>query len=202
MGGQSDEERREYVRVDCDLRFSMTPLREQKQIEEAISRIAFELPDARLEAMQAAPDSDQAIVLQAISQVMSSVEELSRKVDRLLEKQEREGGERSEVIRLPLRNISGGGFHFFTHQPPQAGDLFEVAIQISQFPAATARCVAEVKWVRTLDEPAEPQTPGAPPATHQVGMEICHIREVDRDRIIRAVFRAQREQLRARKAEQ
>jgi hypothetical protein len=201
VSDQGGAERREFVRVDCDLRFSMAPLRDEQQVEEAVSKIAFEPLDARVEAMEVDPDSDQAIVLQAISQLMSTVEELTRKVDRLVEKMEREGGEEVENIRLPLRNISGGGFHYYTHQPPNAGDLFEVAIEISQFPAITARCVVVVKWVRPLAEPMPPQAPGAPPATHQVGMEINHIREVDRDRIIRAVFRAQREQLRARKAD-
>lgn len=100
----------------------------------------------------------------------------------------------SPVQRLTLHDLSGGGFCFYTDDAPPLGSFYLIVVDLSSMPLLRARCVCETKWVR----PSGGNYLGA----HEVGMEISHIREPERERIIRTVFRLQREELRARRAAQ
>lgn len=197
-----NEERREFVRTDSNLRFSMIPIHGDIELQDAITDIMSEPPEGSMEWFDIEIDPVQRRIIESVHQLSYAIEELGNKIDHLVDKTEGRKTKTEKALRLPMIELSGGGFRFRTSDPPAESSLHWVCIEFSRFPLVTARCIARAAWVRPLPKPAPSRVSGQPAATHDVGMAIQYIRESDRERIIHAVFRYQRESLRARKQQQ
>jgi len=194
-------ERREYVRVNSSLRFTMERLESELDVEEAIAEIMSEPAESPLDEVSVEENSAEARIIESLKQIMEVVEDTARKVDILLAAAEGRPMPKRETIRLPLHNLSGGGFSFYHRDALRLGDLYRISVELSRMPPAFANFVAEIKWAIKIEDRDVFKADGAPEA-YEVGMEVRHIRESERERIIRTVFRIQREELRARRESQ
>jgi len=192
------KDRRKYARANSSLRFTMEPLHDKLDQEQAIADIMSEpLIEPLIEA-ETQMDPAQTRLIATMSQMIEMIEDIGRKMDVLLAQAEGRPISVREVFHMPITNLSGGGFSFYTRRPVAVGDLFKVSIDLARMPLSRVRCVAEAKWVKPAVGMGKPGESNAP-AIQEVGMEIQFIREADRERIIQSVFRIQREELRARK---
>lgn len=91
-------------------------------------------------------------------------------------------------------NISGAGFAFESREPLPLGSPLKITFELSRFPYREIVCLGRV--VRVECSSADSAT-GAP--DYLVFVSFTHIREEDRDQIIRCVFRMRRRELRSRR---
>jgi hypothetical protein len=199
VGADSGNERRELVRASSSLRFSMERLRHEDDLQDAIGEMASESPEPLFEGLDRESDPIQLRMLELLHRMTVSLDDLCRRIDAMGARMDGKSVEGIERERHTLIDLSGGGFSYLTRVAPNQGEMYRVSIELSSLASMAVFCVTEVKWVHPLEESERNMRPWASDETRRVGMEITHIRESDRERIIGAVFRAQRQSLRARK---
>jgi PilZ domain len=191
-------ERRTHLRVDSSLLFRHSALSEA-EFTELSQRIISEplggLHDSGdLDRSATNDDSFERLDL-VFSNFHRMLRELSSKVDTLIAMQR--GEEIGETRERSSRviNISGAGLAYESDAVPEAGTKMKMTFDLSFFPYLAIVCLGEITRVDHHPDPPE----GTP--SHLVYVHFTHIREEDRDRIIRYVFKMQRRMLRRRRRE-
>ncbi|MBN1477960.1 PilZ domain-containing protein [Candidatus Sumerlaeota bacterium] len=191
-------ERRTHLRVDSSLLFRHVELSEA-EFTELSQRIISE----PLGGVQDTGDHDRSGTnddsFERLDLVLSNfhrmLRELSAKVDMLIAIQRGEEPEESRERSSRVINISGAGLAYESDEVPAVGTRLKMTFDLSFFPYVAIICLGEI--TRVDHHPSPPE--GTP--SHLVYVRFTHIREEDRDRIIRYVFKMQRRILRRRRLE-
>lgn len=190
-------ERRSHMRVDSSLLFRLRPLTEGDYAELAARVLAqpLEYLEDSAEAEATLPASE---VWDRMETVLSSfhrmLREISDRLDHLTALVEGHGQAPPAERQACVINISGAGLAFESTEPFAPGQKLWMTFDLSRFPYRTIQCLGEVTRAEARPDPP----PGIAP--HLVYVAFTHIREEDRDQIIRHVFRMQRRMLRHRHA--
>ena len=199
MTEDAQTQRRQFTRVSGTMWCSLQPLDTAAELEEAIAAIQTEPLEPGAGWTPGDLDPTLTLVVDSLNQAMDAIDELNQKVDRLIALAEGGGPIQVHTQRALLQDLSGGGFSILVPAEMQSEDRFLARIELCRFPKIVARCVAVVRRCRPLGAHERPDNALARNARFESGLEITHIRESDRDKIIHYVFRMERETLRARK---
>ncbi len=100
------------------------------------------------------------------------------------------GGQKNIFNSTPVEaNLSEGGIGFTTTEDVSEGDVLEIKMILPAFPIAIIKTVGRVVRVDSL-----PEGQG-----HTVGIQFENIKEEDQEKIVRYLFKKQREWLRIKK---
>jgi hypothetical protein len=191
-------ERRSHMRVDCSLMFRHRTLSESAYAEMA-PRIVSQPLDYLEESADLSPAASDE-TWERLDNVLSNfhrlLREISDQVQHLIAVSEGRPGTKDLDELARVFTISGSGLGFESDRPLEVGTKLRLCFDLSGYPYRSVVCLGEVSRCDPSDEP------GAGVPSHQIFAAFTHIREEDRDRIIRFVFKMQRRQLRHRRRQE
>ncbi len=190
---------RNHLRANGMVFCSMELLATKEAKESAVTEIFSGTTDASGLSVTGEIDPVSAHILDLLGQIVGMIDDVRRKVDRLTEYAEGRSVSERLVKRYSMFNLSGGGFSLFCDDMLREKDDYRVSIELSSTPLTLAHCLAQVRWCQKTDLRHVPEILKDDPPQFEAGLEITHIREADRERVIHAVFKLQREDLRARR---
>ncbi|MEO1272320.1 MAG: PilZ domain-containing protein [Myxococcota bacterium] len=173
-------ERREYLRVRCQLPFQWR----QVAPEELIGRrnVGQQAQDARQQVERMVQDVSHVQTASVLMAILERLNRLEEKVERIVERMQESGFMVEDVIT----EISGGGMRFLTQRRIRVGDMIEAIIQPDEHDEEV-RIQARVLRIHP---------PNLGRAQPSVACRFITINSRDREAIIRYTFRRPRELLR------
>jgi c-di-GMP-binding flagellar brake protein YcgR len=188
MSEQTGDERREYFRIDDAVRLSIRKVPEE-QIEELLQRLEYNIAgNFTVMSGLAAISAEMAVSMRRIEHESPDVAAYLKALDRKIEVLGRAfTAQESNLLDESAHpvNLSAGGMAMLVNECYPVGSAIEVKMLL--FPSLTGVLTyGHVVACERLQE--APEKPGY---THQLRVEFTHMREQDRDILIRHVLRCQ-----------
>lgn len=195
----SGKERRDFQRIESFLLMRYEVIKPGK--EEFAKFAVLNEPigvDNQLREIEAdfSGDADSERFVLLLKHVYKMHTELNEKLDSILKAVSGESIETAGKSDCPVINISGSGFTFWDDAELKEEDVISVVFEFSKLAFSTIRCLAKV--IRCGAPKRREGDRNLPKYEYAVGFKL--IRESDRERIIRYVFKRQREILRSRRS--
>jgi hypothetical protein len=193
------EERRESLRVRCAVEMHFTPIAPadlNRVAEEVLARVdPIEDPDSevksllRLKGRSDESQSELAAIRRLLERLVQQVDYLTRVAE----------GHRAVAIggetrALEVLDCSSSGLAIRHGEALQAGSYLKIRLVFDSAPRIEVRCVGAVVRCQST-ACADPNG-----RSYEIGIRFTHIHESNRERIVRHIFRVQRDQLRDRRA--
>lgn len=181
-------ERREYFRVEGQVRLHYRKLEEPKE-----SLSSQELTTSGEEdSAPAGPESPQESLCplelsekELLVEILKKVAQLERRLDDLRELLGRSFPGPEVPLKPCFVNISGCGMRFPTKERFQVGDQIEVSVELPVTPNHLIRMVGEVVHVLEIPEHGESQR------SYQTAVRFISVNDTDRERIVRYTLQRQ-----------
>ena len=186
-----NQERREYFRVDDSVRLTISPVPEE-QLDSMLERLERNMAGGfTVMSSLAAISGEMAISLRRIENSDPDVAAYLRALDRKIEVLGRAFiAQESELVEESARpvNLSAGGMGMLSNDCYQPGQVLEIKMLL--FPSFTGVLMyGSVVDCRALDRDSRGYR-------YELRVAFTHMREQDRDLLIRHVLRCQSEELR------
>ncbi len=195
-GAQMAEERRRFFRIDDSVRISLKRVG-QEEVEQQLERLDQQLLGSfSLMSSLAAETQQTAAALRRIEGRSPDVAQCIKAIDRKIELLAKALlYEEADIGRHPARpaNLSAGGIAVHTREAFEKGALVEIRMLL--MPTFTG----VLTFGHVVECRAEASEDGE--FSHLLRIDFAHIREQDRDAIIRHVLRKQAEWLRRKRHE-
>jgi len=192
-----DEERRDYFRIDDQVRVSIRPVPEE-ELDERLDRLEKGLAgNFTVMSSLAAVSSQMAVSMRRIEGREPDIAEYLRALDRKIEVLGRAFlAQESDLVSEQTQrvNLSAGGLCL--DAPLEIGAGGGVEIKMLLFPSFTG----VLTYGQVVECAALPPGEREGDYTHRLRIAFTHMRDQDRDILIRHILRRQGEALRARRA--
>lgn len=192
-------ERREFQRVDSFLMMKYQVF-DPKEIEMAKyyvmeneqEFISKSIKDLEKEIVNT-EDSEKWLLL--LQHVNNMNKDFNKKLDSIIDMIHEDEAKKSGMKKCPILNISGSGFSFLDDIELKKNDLIKVCVYSGEFESSSLKCLAKV-----VRNKGRTQRKGfSDKEYYEYSSHIYFIKEDDRERIIKYVFKRQREIIREAK---
>jgi hypothetical protein len=192
----SSVERRRHMRVPCSLLFRHRVLSDAEWTEMGPGIVAEPLDHLEEPPEVAGPHDETWERLNTVfSNFHGMLREISDQVQHLMALQQGQVVASKPDVTARVFNISGSGLGYENNGALEPGTKLRMSFDMAGYPYRSVVCLGEVVRAAAPDKP----TPSG--MSHQIFVDFTHVREEDRDRIIRFVFKMQRRHLRHRRAQ-
>lgn len=192
------EERRKYFRVDDELRLTLRRI-EADELEQQVQQFNHTIANDFLVSSLAAISAEMSAAMHRIEgqspDVAAYLRALDRKVDVIAHSLASKDQSLSDLPPVQPVNLSAGGISMLVDEDYPAGAAVEIKMLL--FPSFVGvMTYGTVVGCSLLPEPDK-----ATGHTHSIRVEFTHMREADRDALVKHVLYCQGAQLRDRSAE-
>ena len=182
LSGPSKSERREYLRVRCQLPFHWKLA--DKNTLVGLKEASQPISETRQQLDRLAKSVDNPQLSMALLAIFERLDRLEDTVDRMMEKMQEDGHTAEDVII----ELSGGGMRFLTQRRLKKGDIIDVHLRFD-----ADGCKEDLHLQAKVLRIHPPNLGRSQPS---VACQFITIHSRDRESIIRYTFRVQRELLR------
>lgn len=190
------KERREFKRVECSLlmKYEVVLPEEEEDAKYFVLNepIGLEQNLREVEKDLGNVENSEEFKL-LLKHIYKNFGELSNKLDLILNKLEGRP-EKSPFRECHVSNISGAGFVFNDDVELKKGNILKVIFEFAHLQLSSIKCLVEVVRCHEREKRISPKTP-----KFVYAVKVRLIKEEDREKIIKYVFKRQRELLRARR---
>lgn len=192
------DERRQSVRARCDIELyfsAIDPAHLSDLAEKIMARVNTTIePEASIESLLRSEVTDETMRAE-LSAIRLMIEKLTQQVERLSQIVEDKGQSvpGREVLALDVVDCSATGLMIRHHTPLTVGTLVKMRMTFKSPPRASLECIGVVVRSEARANPARGGT------LYDMGVRFTHIHEMDRECIVRQIFKVQRNMLRDRK---
>ena len=194
-----EQRRSPRVRVEMQLTYELVLPAQIRDIAEEVMARVNSLDNEASETTQLLQNIEDPIgeIRGELNILREMVSELIVKVDDLTHMMSGDAPRSSHRYKHPLgiQNCSGTGLGFIASEPHLEGEYLRMNMSMRTVPPTVIDCMAVVVRCSPLDPPAGQEQS----KRYDIGVQFSHIHEVDREKLIRYLFKVQRRTLRDRR---
>ena len=193
-------ERRESLRIRCDVGLTFSPIDEEELAglaDEIMSRLnPIVEAESETESLMRSTDPEDALRMEVVM-IRRLLERLTNQVEHLTHVMEGSptASPEGQSTALEVMDCSASGVAIRHSESIPPGTFLRLRMEFQTIPKMKIECLGVV--VRSESRTNRPQHAD----DHDVGIRFTHIHEADRERIVRHIFRVQRNHLRDRQAD-